>query len=172
MSWRRCWAYRPALQLRAAPASQTLCLLGWASWVIVLSPHSKIHPSMIRQLPMTVQVDREEPCVNLLMASWMTQTSRTQECVSIHMCPPSTPHSTSPPRYTPITRVRGPAAVRTLAQPPNTHDLKMLHIPSQPSFNLFLEIVRMFFLFQNKYNGTELQLRELIIVFHFKFTSS
>ena len=119
--WVRGGAGSTALHSRlpAAPVSQTLYLLEWPSWVIILSPHGKIHPSIIRQLLTTVEVDREAPCFNLFMASWTTRTSCTQECVSICVGPP---HSTAPsrPRYTPITRVRGTAAVRTLVPLPNT----------------------------------------------------
>lgn len=101
-------------RLPAALASQTLCLFEWPSRVIILSPHSKIHPLIIRQLPTTVEVDREEPCVNLFMVSWTTRTSCTQECISICV-PPHPVHSTapSPPCCTPITRVRGTAAIKT-----------------------------------------------------------
>ena len=81
------------------------------------------HPSIIRQLLTTVEVDCEAPCFNLFMASWTTRTSCTQECVSIRVGPPVHSTAPSPPRYTPITRVRGMAAIRTLVRLPNTQAL-------------------------------------------------
>ena len=120
--WVRGWAGSTALHSRlpAAPVSQALYLLEWPSWVIILSPHGKIHPLIVLQLLTTVELDREAPCVNLFLASWTTRTSCTQECISICVGPPVHSTAPSPPRYTPITRVRGMAAVRTLVRLPNT----------------------------------------------------